>query len=91
MTIVDLEALPDDGNVYELIEGELFVSRAPGIPHQIVLRNLTVELVLFLKEKPIGRLVPGAGLVLSQYHTVNPDLTFVNNDRWEEVEVNDRF
>jgi hypothetical protein len=26
MTIVDLDAMPDDDNRYELIEGELFVS-----------------------------------------------------------------
>lgn len=28
MTVAELDAYPDDGNRYELIEGELFVSRA---------------------------------------------------------------
>ncbi len=34
LTVADLDACPDDSNRYELIEGELFVSRAPGISHQ---------------------------------------------------------
>lgn len=33
MTVADLDAFPDDdGKRYELIEGELFVSCAPGLP-----------------------------------------------------------
>jgi Uma2 family endonuclease len=36
MTIDDFDAMPDDGNRYEVIEGELFVSRSPGLTHQIV-------------------------------------------------------
>jgi len=91
MTIVELEAMPDDGNVYELIEGELFVSCAPGIPHQLTLQKLQVELWLFLKENPIGRIVPGAGLVLSQYDSVIPDISFVTNERWNEAVANSRF
>ena len=35
-TIADLDRFPDDGLRYELIDGELFVSRAPGNDHQEV-------------------------------------------------------
>ena len=91
MTIVDLEALPDDDNRYELIEGELFVSPAPGIPHQLVLNRLQFELTLFLRDHPIGRIVPGPGVVLSLYDSVIPDICFVTNERWGEVIVNARF
>ena len=91
MTIVDLEALPDDDNRYELIEGELFVSPAPGIPHQLVLNRLQFELTLFLRDHPIGRIVPGPGVVLSLYDSVIPDICFVTNERWGEVVVNARF
>jgi Uma2 family endonuclease len=33
-TVADLEAMPDDGNRYELIDGMLIVSPAPSWPHQ---------------------------------------------------------
>ena len=44
MTVSELDACPDDGNRYELIEAELFVSRAPGIPHQRLVHNLEIGL-----------------------------------------------
>ncbi len=37
LTIDDLDCTPDDGNKYELIEGDIYVSRAPSLTHQIVL------------------------------------------------------
>lgn len=33
-TVDDLEAMPDDGNRYELIDGMLIVSPIPGRRHQ---------------------------------------------------------
>ena len=82
LTVADLDAFPDDdGNRYELIEGELFVSRAPGIPHQRVLNNLQMAFGIYLKENPIGIVVPGAGAVFSDYDAVIPDLAFVSNER----------
>ncbi|HEY0726971.1 MAG TPA: hypothetical protein VGD38_02805, partial [Pyrinomonadaceae bacterium] len=53
MTVADLDAFPDDdGKRYELIEGELFVSCAPGLPHQLVLHNLQLELGIYLRQNP---------------------------------------
>ena len=34
LTRDDLEGMPDDGHRYELVEGTLVVSPAPGMPHQ---------------------------------------------------------
>jgi Uma2 family endonuclease len=91
LTVADLDACPNDNNRYELIEGELFVSRAPGLPHQIVIQNFQVALVDYLKSNPIGRVVPGAGAVFSNYDAVIPDLAFVGNERWSDIVSNDRF
>ena len=92
LTVADLDAFPeDDGNRYELIEGELYVSRPPGIPHQRVLQNLQISLSEYLKEFPVGILVPGAGAIFSDYDAVIPDLVFVRHERWDEVVTGDKF
>ena len=91
MTVADLNAFPDDGQLYELIEGELFVSCAPGLPHQLVLINLAGELVIYLKQNPIGIVVTGPGAVFSNYDAVVPDLAFVSHSRLDSIVANKRF
>jgi len=92
MTIDDLEAIPyDEWHRFELIEGELYVSCAPGIPHQLVLNNLQVELSNYLRQNPIGTLVPGPGAVFDKYNSVIPDIVFVRKERWETIVANNRF
>ena len=91
ITVAQLDACPEDGNRYELIEGELFVSRAPRLPHQLVVQNLQVALVNYLQSNRIGTVVPGAGAVFSDYDAVIPDLVFVRNERWDEIVANERF
>ncbi|MFY9618278.1 MAG: Uma2 family endonuclease [Pyrinomonadaceae bacterium] len=91
LTVADLDACPDDNNRYELIGGELFVSRAPGIPHQRVILNLEISLSTYLAEHPIGVLVPGAGAIFSDYDAVIPDLVFVRNERWQQVVTGEKF
>jgi Uma2 family endonuclease len=85
LTVADLDACPDDNNRYELIDGELFVYRAPGIPHQRVLHNFQMELGFYLKENPVGILVPGTGTTFSDYDAVIPDLVFIRSERWADV------
>jgi len=91
LTVADLDACPEDNNRYELIEGELFVSRAPGIPHQLILNNLQLIFGAYLKRNPIGILVPGTGAIFSDYDAVIPDLAFVRNERWDQVVTGEKF
>jgi len=85
ITVADLDNYPDDGNRYELIGGRIFVSGAPDISHQLILRDVLFEIAIYLKERPIGRVVPGVGTILSNYDLVIPDIAFVRSERWNEI------
>lgn len=85
LTIADLEAMPEDGNRYELIEGELFVSRAPSLDHQRIVRNLLIAFGDYLKQNPVGESFPGPGVLLSDFSGVIPDVVFISNERKKEI------
>lgn len=53
-----VRAMPDDGNRYEVVYGELLVTPSPRPWHQIVVHRLSVALDKYLEREP-------AGLVLS--------------------------
>ncbi|MGZ8842206.1 MAG: Uma2 family endonuclease [Pyrinomonadaceae bacterium] len=91
MTVDDLDAMPEDGNRYEVIEGELFVSRAPGLPHQIITGNILHQFMNYLDENPIGRIVSTPGLILSRHSGVIPDLVFYSHARGDEIIWNERL
>lgn len=91
MTIADLEAMPDDGNRYELIEGELFVSRAPGLTHQIVSDNIIHLIRSYLDHNPIGIVVSTIGLILSDYNGVIPDIVFFRYEDYDRLVSNERL
>ena len=50
-----LDALPDDGQRYEVIDGELFVTPAPREVHQLIVGALYVRLVQHLRGGGIGQ------------------------------------
>ena len=81
LTMAQLDALPDDNNRYELIDGELLPSKAPGIPHQLSLGQLFYRLTSYLVSNPIGLLIWGPGVVFDDYNGVIPDLVFVCAER----------
>src|SRR5678816_271351 len=92
LTIADLEAMPDDdGNRYELIEGELYVSTAPGLTHQMVSDNIVYLIRTYLDQNPIGIVVSTIGLILSEYSGVIPDIVFFRNEDYGRIVSNDRL
>jgi Uma2 family endonuclease len=81
-TIADVEALPDnEWNRYEIIDGELFVSRAPGDEHQMVVQGFSVALGIWNDERRLGVVLPGPGLIFGESDAVIPDLVWVSHDR----------
>jgi Uma2 family endonuclease len=49
-------ALPNDGNRYETVYGELLVTPAPRAWHQLVLQRLILTLNEYLDREPVGAL-----------------------------------
>ena len=91
LTNKDLECLPEDGNRYELIEGELYVSTAPELIHQRTLGKIFREFTNHLDEHPLGEIVFGPGVILSDYDGVIPDLVYLSNERREEIAMGTRI
>jgi Uma2 family endonuclease len=77
-TVEDLERMPDDGRRYELVDGVLMVSPAPGLPHQVVLRELIVRLHAACP-RGLG-VVPGPGVRMSDDTELIPDLAVIRRE-----------
>lgn len=92
LTIADWEAMPHgDGNRYEIIEGELFVSCSPGLTHERVAINLILLIGSFLKTSPIGEIVANVGVILSNVSGVIPDIVVFLNEQRDTIITNDRL
>jgi len=91
LTNADVETMPDDGNRYELIDGELYVSSAPSFIHQTILLNIGAAFLDYLREHPIGRVAPGVGVIFDDYNGVIPDLVFATHERMKKALVGGRF
>jgi Uma2 family endonuclease len=72
-TVADLEEMPDDGRRYELIDGELLVSPAPGWAHQEV--DLALALILRGSCPPDLRVLAAPFAVrMDQFNELQPDI-----------------
>jgi Uma2 family endonuclease len=82
-TVKDLKTLPDDGGWtrYEIVAGELLVTRAPHFRHQDAASNLHIYLGIWSKETQLGRVLETPGLVFTPQDAVIPDLIWISNDR----------
>jgi len=49
-----VRTMPDDGNRYEVVYGELLVTPSPRPWHQVVVHRLSVAIELYLRAEPVG-------------------------------------
>ena len=61
--------LPNDGNRYEIIAGELYVSPSPRPHHQAVLVPLVEVMAPFVRQHGLGTLYPGPSICCSARRT----------------------
>ena len=77
-TAAEVRRFPDDRLRYEVIRGELFVSPAPGTPHQRAVVELTVRLHAYLKTHNLGEVLPGPFEVeFTKDSAVQPDVIVI--------------
>ncbi|MBM4440407.1 MAG: Uma2 family endonuclease [Candidatus Rokubacteria bacterium] len=82
LTYDDYAALPNDGLRYELHDGELSVTPAPGRTHQAILIELGAALHAHVRERRLGEVyVAPFDVILSNVTVVQPDIVFVAHDR----------
>ena len=74
-TVEMVHALPDDGNRYEVIDGELFVTPAPSPVHQRAVRELLYLIGPYVTAHAIG----DALMLVAQARVER--LTLVSGDR----------
>lgn len=74
-TLSELHRLPDDGNRYELVHGELFVTPAPSFAHQEIVDALAALLQPYIWKHNLGRLVfPRSVIRVGSHSEVEPDM-----------------
>lgn len=73
-TLEELHSLPDDGNKYELIDGELFVTPPPNTDHETILARLTRLLEPFVAAHDLGFVYHPRAVLRIAGSEVEPDL-----------------
>ncbi len=80
-SIHDLDAMPEDGNLYEIIDGELYVSTQPHWGHQAAASAIFLKLGIWNGQTGRGSLVMSPGVIFADDEAVAPDIVWVSADR----------
>jgi len=76
-----LMQLPDDGQVYELVNGELEMSQA-GFEHGDIAARLVIDLGSYVRTHRLGSVVGAStGFWMKAGNARSPDVSFVSKDR----------
>ncbi|MEH1966290.1 Uma2 family endonuclease [Nostoc sp.] len=86
-TIHDLEVLPEnEWTRYEIINGELFVTRTPHRRHQQVCGKIFRQLDVWSDLSGLGETIVAPGVIFSQADSVIPDVVWVSRERLAQIE-----
>lgn len=86
LTRADLEAVPDDGHRYELIDGVLVVSPAPRVRHQDAVVNLLLVLHAAVPDD-LKVLFAPVDVVLADNTVIQPDLVVAPRTAFTEADL----
>ncbi len=80
-TTQDLEYLPDDGNRYEIVDGELYVAKQPHWQHQLVCAQLFFLLQAWSNQTQAGMANLAPGVIFANDSAVVPDVVWISHER----------
>src|SRR5437660_5771998 len=80
-TSKDLELLPDDGKRYEIVDGELYVSRQPDWHHQFVGNQIWEVLQNWSRQTKAGIANSAPGVIFADDQDVAPDVVWISRER----------
>ena len=81
-TYDDYLRIPDDGNRYEVVWGELIMPPSPNAAHQRVVLNLASVLLYHTTAHDLGAVyVAPFDVVLSEHNVLQPDILFIRKER----------
>ena len=81
-TSADLERLPDDEGIrYEIIDGELHVSKQPSWHHQYATNMIGVALGVWSEATGRGVTLPAPGVIFAADDDVAPDVVWISRER----------
>lgn len=84
-TYSEYARLPDDGNKYEVIDGEVFVTPAPTPNHQRVATTLFFELRHYVERYGLGEMLWDVDLLFVSGQFLRPDMLFVPTSERDRV------
>jgi Uma2 family endonuclease len=65
-TVSDLEGLPENSDRYEIIDGDLFVTRAPHFDHQDTVGAIYTALRIWSQQSGLGKAAMAPGVICYQ-------------------------
>ena len=74
----DLELMPENGKLYEVIGGELYVSRPPSWEHQYTCVQIASALNAWSKQTGLGSTNAAPGLIFAEDDDVAPDVVWIS-------------
>jgi len=84
-TSADLEVLPDNGKRYEIIDGELYVSKSPTFHHQFACGRIYRHLDSWSEETGLGVANFGTGIIFADDDDVIPDVVWISRERLDKI------
>ncbi|MFB2836632.1 Uma2 family endonuclease [Floridanema evergladense] len=86
-TVYDVEVLPEnEWRRYEIIDGELFVTRSPHRRHQQVCVKISRPLDAWSDLSGLGETIIAPGIIFSEVDSVIPDVVWVSKERLIQIE-----